>query len=504
MFKNFATMVSPPKGTTPSNQLDGNKDPSNQQSKSDTPRDGTFPNAGVVGLSFLVLLADFLFWGYRLGITLGLFALAIFAVAALHRKPQTGVIKPALLMGFATLPIFEHVQTLSVVILVLGTLGALVWIRAPKDGRFTWIISAAAKLAACLPFGGLTACAAALGKVRDQSTPPTVFDHLRSKTFWFKWSLPVGGSLILGALLMSANPVLESVVLRVFQIDLNIVKTAPRIMFWGGISLLIWPLLNPPKPQDTISMSLPRLDRKFGVNGGSVLRSLIVFNVILGVQSMLDFSILLGNAALPDGMTYATYAHRGAYSLMITAMLAGIFAIAARPYLKEHAVLKPLLVLWIGQNTLLSFSAVLRLNLYIGEYGLTYLRTYALIWIGLVGLGLVLVLWHVLRERSSYLLIARLAAIGFGTLYLSAFFNFAGFIARSTITQATDTASVDWSYLCQLGPTAQKAVIHGLAANSAIVAPAGFHRCFVAGDGPYNWRETGFRSIRSQLPAPPN
>jgi hypothetical protein len=96
MFRNFATMVSPPKGTTPSNQLDGNKDPSNQQSKSDSPRDGTFPNAGVVGLSFLVLLADFLFWGYRLGITLGLFALAIFAVAALHRKPQTGVIKPAL------------------------------------------------------------------------------------------------------------------------------------------------------------------------------------------------------------------------------------------------------------------------------------------------------------------------------------------------------------------------------------------------------------------------
>jgi hypothetical protein len=38
---------------------------------------------------------------------------------------------------------------------------------------------------------------------------------------------------------------------------------------------------------------------------------------------------LWGSATLPDGLTYADYAHRGAYPLIVTALLAGWFAIVA-------------------------------------------------------------------------------------------------------------------------------------------------------------------------------
>ncbi|MGJ8609858.1 MAG: DUF4153 domain-containing protein [Octadecabacter sp.] len=454
--------------------------------------------SGFAGVAALILLADFLFWGYRPGVSIGVFALAVFAVAALRRTAKTSVVKPAILMGVATLPVLEHVQTLSVCILVLGGLCALAWLRAPRDGGVGWILAAALKLTAGLPLCGLNACIDFVRMVRALLGSNAESERLCTKAIWYKWSVPVGGSLVLGALLMSANPVLEQVALRAFRFDLDLLDTVPRIMFWGGMGLLIWPLLNPPRPQSALSVSLPNLNQRFGFNGGSVLRALVVYNCLLGVQSILDLSILFGNVALPDGMSYATYAHRGAYPLMVTAVLAGLFSIAARPYLNEHKALKPLLVLWIGQNIVLSFSAAMRLDLYISEYGLTYLRIYAFIWIGLVGVGLVIVMWHVLRERSSLLLVGRLVGLGCGTLYVCAYINFAGVIAGSTIAHATDAADVDWSYLCGLGSTAQRAVVRSLAENPALTPAFPFQDCLKQNVRPSDWRETDFRTSRTQ------
>lgn len=97
-------------------------------------------------------------------------------------------------------------------------------------------------------------------------------------------------------------------------------------------------------------------------------------------------------------------------------MLAGAFALAARPFLGEHRLLKPLVMLWLGgQNVALGLSAMLRLNLYVGgEYGLTYLRIHAGIWMGLVVLGLGLTAWQILRARSNGWLVLRAAGWGGG------------------------------------------------------------------------------------------
>ena len=64
----------------------------------------------------------------------------------------------------------------------------------------------------------------------------------------------------------------------------------------------------------------------------AILRSLIVFNLMFAVQTMLDAAYLWGGVALPDGMSYASYAHRGAYPLIVTALLAaGFVLVAMRP-----------------------------------------------------------------------------------------------------------------------------------------------------------------------------
>ena len=53
-----------------------------------------------------------------------------------------------------------------------------------------------------------------------------------------------------------------------------------------------------------------------------MLRSLILFNLLFAVQTVLDIVYLWGNVALPADISYASYAHRGAYPLILTALIA--------------------------------------------------------------------------------------------------------------------------------------------------------------------------------------
>ena len=54
--------------------------------------------------------------------------------------------------------------------------------------------------------------------------------------------------------------------------------------------------------------------------------------MLFAVQTNLDVTFLWGNAALPADITYAAYAHRGAYPLILTALLAaGFVLVAMRP-----------------------------------------------------------------------------------------------------------------------------------------------------------------------------
>ncbi len=45
-----------------------------------------------------------------------------------------------------------------------------------------------------------------------------------------------------------------------------------------------------------------------------------------------DAAVLVWGPNSPGGMTYAEYAHRGAYPLLATAMLAMGFALVSRPF----------------------------------------------------------------------------------------------------------------------------------------------------------------------------
>lgn len=191
----------------------------------------------------------------------------------------------------------------------------------------------------------------------------------------------------------------------------------------------------------------------------SLLRSLLLFNALFGVQTLLDLVYLWGGADLPDHMSHAEYAHRGAYPLIATALLAaGFVLLAMRPDGPgdKSPLIRGLVYAWIGQNILLCLSSMLRLELYVEAYSLTELRVAAGLWMGIVAVGLALILLRIVLRRSNEWLIATNSLIAF--LYLSAFIDLTAFIARFNVAHSQEISQegppLDIDYLSSLGPSA--------------------------------------------------
>lgn len=72
-----------------------------------------------------------------------------------------------------------------------------------------------------------------------------------------------------------------------------------------------------------------------------------------------------------------------------------------RPGAAQSRLVRGLVIAWVAQNVMLVASSALRTIDYVEAYGLTQLRISALIWMGLVGLGLVLICVRLVREKSA-------------------------------------------------------------------------------------------------------
>jgi len=225
--------------------------------------------------------------------------------------------------------------------------------------------------------------------------------------------VPVGGGLVFLSLFMSANPVL---VRAVEAFDLP-APDIGRIVFWGVVGGAAWALLRPRGLVRKVAWPKPagRPGNPW-VSPASVTASLVVFNALFAVQNALDAAFLWSGAALPKGMTYADYAHRGAYPLIATALLAGLFVLVfLRPVSETASRRWPriLVTAWVAQNLVLVASTAFRTWHYVEVYALTRLRIAALIWMALVAVGLALICWRLLRNKSaSWLINANALAAG--------------------------------------------------------------------------------------------
>ena len=178
------------------------------------------------------------------------------------------------------------------------------------------------------------------------------------------WALPlvlgVGFSVLFGV----ANPVigqwfadLGEWLASWFDAE-RLLPTPARIVLWWGVAALAWTLLRVRPPRLLpVRSAIPtaEVDRS-----GLVLRSLVVVNAVFAVQVGMDVLYLAGGLHLPQGMTYATYAHRGAYPLLIAALVsAGLVLAAFKPggVAERSSWARRLVLLWLGQNVALTIAA---------------------------------------------------------------------------------------------------------------------------------------------------
>jgi len=408
------------------------------------------PSLLVFLLVVCVVITDVLFWKQPVGISLIVFSATLTAVALLNLRPDFSrkewTLAGALWIA-AALPMVEYLQTTSVLFLMCGHFGVLIWSLARSEKRPV-LQSALSVPAAFLSF--MSSMLRSLGsKSRGIS--------LKQQTL-VEWSLPAIVGAVFLVLLVGANPVFEQ-----WASDLGNLtpETVLRWAFWGAAAALILPFVLfktfasyvNSVPDRTIVH--PKLQSKF-INARAIVNSLIVFNVMFLLQNLSDIAILFGGASLPEGMTYATYAHRGAYPLMATSILAGLFALISRPFVAESKLLKSLLLIWIVQNVILVGAALLRLDLYVDAYGLTYLRLRAGIGMCLVVIGMVLLVWQLHRKKSNTWLTRVFSVIVVTIFYAGSFVNFSNVVAAENLSR--EGQKLDTEYLCRDTKDGMKAI----------------------------------------------
>lgn len=267
-------------------------------------------------------------------------------------------------------------------------------------------------------------------------------------------ALPLLGAVLFILLFASANPLVDRALSHIPLAGLLAEVTLGRCLLWTFALLFAYGLFRPVslpwrRPQAKAAVEWP------GLSVASVRLSLILFNLLFAIENGLDLAFLWQGAALPEGVTLADYAHRGAYPLIVTALLAGGLALVMlRPGTASarDPLLRRLLLLWVGQNMLLVASSMRRTADYIESYSLTELRLLALVWMALVALGLGLICWRLFRGKcGAWLVNANALAAGATVLVFMLAVDPAAVVAAWNTTHNREVsgegAPIDWHYL---------------------------------------------------------
>lgn len=475
-----------------------------------------FPLTARIGLPIklgvaigLAALADVLLWSQRIGLSMVVFAAFLFAAALLTNhawsdQRRTAIATTIVVAGLV--PAVEDLNFLSVLFAV-GSVGIGIAIASnPGFSKITDGLRAFLDLFLVGPFR-------IIGDVVRMTNVRAI------ETGFTLWFVPLVFGAIFVFLFASANPLiarwLSLLNLRELSDQINLART----LFWIFLLSTVWPFLHvrwrswtlrkgaAPQPANAETAEPTPASELHGFFGAdAILRALILFNVLFAIQTVLDLIFLWGNAKLPDGISYADYAHRGAYPLIVTALLAAAFVLAAmrsRGPAQTSAIIRPLVYLWVGQNVLLVISSMLRLYRYMEIYLLTGWRIAALVWMLLVAIGLLLIVARIILEQSNGWLVRMNLITLLATLYVCSLVNFDAIIADYNVTHSKEASgkgvNLDLYYLTTLGPQALPALERAARLPGISIPECGRNRLTSAQAADMaSWRSWGFRSWRLQ------
>jgi Domain of unknown function (DUF4173) len=283
--------------------------------------------------------------------------------------------------------------------------------------------------------------------------------------------LPILATLVFGILLIIANPLIEENVSQLSWLD-----PSTHLFTWMPVVsllsfLILFAILSLKASAQRESEAAPeKLWAASYFKPLPLIFTLLIMNLMFAGENFLDLRYLWSGATLPTGMNYAEYVHRGSYTLIVTAILAGALMVFALRPASEGEVSKPLrglVYLWTLQNLFLVASSAKRTLDYIDAYGMTLWRLSGLIWMGLLAAGLVLIVLRVILRRSSNWLLNSNLIATYATLLccclidlsnVTANWNASLAVQHFRLTAEYQTLDVDLSYLDSLGPSALPAL----------------------------------------------
>ncbi len=226
----------------------------------------------------------------------------------------------------------------------------------------------------------------------------------------------------------------------------------------GPAATAAWPTTGP-RPE-------PRPLRLGAVEAATIL---LVVDALFAVFVGLQLAYLFGgrDTLALAGLTYAEYARRGFFELVIVTMLAGTLVVAVHAAVDRRSrwLLGASLAL-LGLTAVVLLSALLRLRLYQEAYGWTELRFVVLTAILWLGAALAIAAVLLVLDRTRWIL----HALGIATLVTVAGMNLVGpqaFVAERNLERAIDPSLVppggrsglDAAYLAELGDEAVEPIV---------------------------------------------
>lgn len=242
------------------------------------------------------------------------------------------------------------------------------------------------------PFSGLGAFGRAVaGIARTAQADPNGGRRVTMRRVGLAVAIAVPAIIVLGMLLASADMVFAYALSRLAA-DVDMTAVAGHTAFVLAAFPFMFSLLANQDMSD---------GEVAGLYGRRVALSLdpVVTAIVLGavlalyvVFCAVQFAFLFAGAGLPDGMTYAEYARGGFFQLLLVAAIdLGVFGVVLS-YAPRTRTLTAMLVALVAATGVMLVSAGMRLGLYVGAYGLTWLRFASSTFIGLLAVVLVLCL----------------------------------------------------------------------------------------------------------------
>ncbi|MDL2228018.1 DUF4173 domain-containing protein [Bacteroidales bacterium OttesenSCG-928-K03] len=183
---------------------------------------------------------------------------------------------------------------------------------------------------------------------------------------------------------------------------------------------------------------------------------LVLLNLLILFFNYLDISTIWFGFTW-EGDTLKEFVHQGTWVLILTVIIsAGIalyFFHNNLNFYSKNKTLKTLTVIWLCQNFIMMISVIIRNYWYIHYFGLAYKRIAVMFFLVLVAIGLISIIFKVLKVKSTYYLLRVNGLSLFLILFISTLFNWDVIIAKHNFKHY-DRSYVEYRFMAKMDESA--------------------------------------------------